>query len=68
MNCSSWSRDRRWYGRRPLRLYMPESRRKLTEVRSAAIRDGDGFTLDAQIVTAKGNPQMDKDYRDRRAS
>jgi diguanylate cyclase (GGDEF)-like protein len=36
-------------------LYMPESRRKLTEVRSAAIRDGDGFTLDAQIVTAKGN-------------
>lgn len=36
-------------------LYMPESRRKLTEVRSAAIRDGDGFTLDAQIVTGKGN-------------
>jgi diguanylate cyclase (GGDEF)-like protein len=36
-------------------LYLPESRRKLTEVRSAAIRDGEGFTLDAQIVTAKGN-------------
>lgn len=36
-------------------LYLPESRKKLTEVRSAAIRDGDGFTLDAQIVTAKGN-------------
>jgi diguanylate cyclase (GGDEF)-like protein len=36
-------------------LYLPESRKKLTEVRSAAIRDGDGFTLDAQIITGKGN-------------
>lgn len=36
-------------------LYLPESRRKLAEVRSAAIRDGDGFTLDAQIMTGKGN-------------
>ncbi|WP_426227038.1 GGDEF domain-containing protein [Pararhizobium sp. DWP3-4] len=38
-------------------LYLPESRRMLTEVRSAAIKDGEGFTLDAQIVTAKGNPR-----------
>ncbi|OBZ92970.1 diguanylate cyclase [Pararhizobium polonicum] len=36
-------------------LYLPESRKKLTEVRNAAIKDGDGFTLDAQIVTGKGN-------------
>lgn len=36
-------------------LYVPESRVKLTEVRSAAIREGDGFTLDAEIITAKGN-------------
>lgn len=35
-------------------LYTPESRRKLTEVRSAAIKDGDGFTLDAQINSATG--------------
>lgn len=35
-------------------LYTPESRRKLTEVRSAAIREGEGFTLDAQINSAKG--------------
>ncbi len=35
-------------------LYTPESRKKLSEVRSAAIRDGEGFTLDAEIVTAKG--------------
>jgi diguanylate cyclase (GGDEF)-like protein len=35
-------------------LYTEESRRKLTEVRSAAIRDGEGFTLDAQINSAKG--------------
>ena len=55
MNCSSWSRDRRWYGRRPLRSTCRNPAGKLTEVRSAAIRDGDGFTLDAQIVTAKGN-------------
>ncbi|HTO33970.1 MAG TPA: sensor domain-containing diguanylate cyclase [Pararhizobium sp.] len=38
-------------------LYTPESRKKLTEVRSAAIRDGEGFTLDAEIVTAKGIPR-----------
>ncbi|HEY0121572.1 MAG TPA: diguanylate cyclase [Rhizobium sp.] len=36
-------------------LYSPESRRKLAEVRSAAIKDGEGFTLDAEIITAKGN-------------
>lgn len=35
-------------------LYTLESRKKLTEVRSAAIRDGDGFTLDAQINSATG--------------
>lgn len=35
-------------------LYTPESRRKLTEVRNAAIRDGEGFTLDAQINSATG--------------
>lgn len=38
-------------------LYTPESREKLTELRSAAIRDGEGFTLDAEIVTAKGIPR-----------
>ncbi len=38
-------------------LYTPESRKKLSEVRSVAIRDGDGFTLDAEIVTAKGVPR-----------
>jgi diguanylate cyclase (GGDEF)-like protein len=38
-------------------LYSPESREKLTELRNAAIKDGEGFTLDAQIVTAKGNPR-----------
>ncbi|MDQ0320992.1 diguanylate cyclase (GGDEF)-like protein/PAS domain S-box-containing protein [Pararhizobium capsulatum DSM 1112] len=36
-------------------LYAPESRKKLTEIRSAAIRDGEGFTLDAEIITAKGD-------------
>ncbi|MGF9562895.1 diguanylate cyclase [Neorhizobium sp. JUb45] len=36
-------------------MYKPESRRKLTELRSAALCEGDGFTLDAQIITAKGN-------------
>lgn len=36
-------------------MYTPESRQKLTELRSATISEGDGFTLDAQIVTAKGN-------------
>jgi diguanylate cyclase (GGDEF)-like protein len=35
-------------------LYTPESRRKLTEARNAAIKDGDGFTLDAQINCATG--------------
>lgn len=37
------------------RLYTPDSLRQLTEVRDRAIRTGEGFTLDAQIVTAKGN-------------
>ncbi len=36
-------------------LYTPKSRRKLTEVRNAAIRDGEGFTLDAQINSATGD-------------
>ncbi len=36
-------------------MYTPESRQKLTEIRSATLSEGDGFTLDAQIVTAKGN-------------
>lgn len=36
-------------------LYTPESREKLRAARSAAIEDGDGFTLDAEIITAKGN-------------
>ncbi|WP_421363820.1 diguanylate cyclase domain-containing protein [Agrobacterium rosae] len=36
-------------------LYTPESREKLRAARNAAIQDGDGFTLDAQIITAKGN-------------
>jgi diguanylate cyclase (GGDEF)-like protein len=36
-------------------LYSPDSRRELGAVRSAAIRDGDGFSLDAEIVTAKGS-------------
>ncbi|AYC99871.1 sensor domain-containing diguanylate cyclase [Neorhizobium sp. NCHU2750] len=36
-------------------LYTPESRRKLTEIRSATIRSGEGFTLDAEIITAKGD-------------
>jgi len=37
------------------KLYTPDSLRQLTEVRDRAIRTGEGFTLDAQIVTAKGN-------------
>lgn len=36
-------------------LYTPQSKKDLAEVRSAAIRDGEGFTLDAEIITAKGN-------------
>lgn len=36
-------------------LYTPESRKKLGEVRDAALRDGGGFTLDAEIITVKGN-------------
>lgn len=36
-------------------LYSPESRKKLNEARSAAIRDGEGFSLDAEIITAQGN-------------
>ncbi len=35
-------------------LYTQASREELGAVRSAAIRDGDGFSLDAEIVTAKG--------------
>jgi diguanylate cyclase (GGDEF)-like protein len=36
-------------------LYTGESRRKLKEQRSAAIRNGEGFTLDAQINSAQGD-------------
>lgn len=36
-------------------LYTPESREKLTVARNAAIEEGNGFTLDAEIITAKGN-------------
>jgi len=35
-------------------LYTPASREQLGAVRSAAIKDGDGFSLDAEIITAKG--------------
>ena len=36
-------------------LYTPASRKDLGRIRSAAIDEGEGFTLDAEIVTAKGN-------------
>ena len=36
-------------------LYTPESRKKLGEVRNTALLEGRGFTLDAEIITAKGN-------------
>ena len=36
-------------------FYTQASREALGEARSAAIKDGDGFSLDAEIVTAKGN-------------
>lgn len=36
-------------------LYTPTSRKDLGRIRSAAIDEGEGFTLDAEIVTAKGN-------------
>lgn len=35
-------------------LYTEASREELGAVRSAAIREGDGFSLDAEIVTARG--------------
>ena len=38
-----------------VKLYTPETRKLLNEVREKAIRTGEGFTLDAQIITAKGN-------------
>ncbi|MQB41030.1 diguanylate cyclase [Rhizobium sp. ICMP 5592] len=38
-----------------VKLYTPETRKLLNEARDKAIRTGEGFTLDAQIVTAKGN-------------
>lgn len=38
-----------------LALYTPESRKALDDVRSRAIRECGGFTLDAEIVTGKGN-------------
>jgi diguanylate cyclase (GGDEF)-like protein len=36
-------------------LYTPESQKELSQKRGEAIKEGDGFTLDAEIVTAKGN-------------
>lgn len=36
-------------------LYTQASREALGVARSAALKDGDGFSLDAEIVTAKGN-------------
>ncbi|MDE1156915.1 MAG: diguanylate cyclase [Neorhizobium sp.] len=36
-------------------LYTEESRRRLNALRDEAIRTGGGFTLDAEIITAKGN-------------
>jgi diguanylate cyclase (GGDEF)-like protein len=36
-------------------LYTPASRKDLGRMRNAAIQEGEGFTLDAEIVTAKGN-------------
>ena len=36
-------------------LYTQASREELGKLRSDAIKHGDGFTLDAEIVTAKGN-------------
>ncbi|MGG6897750.1 GGDEF domain-containing protein [Rhizobium sp. BR 315] len=38
-----------------VKFYTPEARRQLDEVRDRAIRTGEGFSLDVQIVTAKGN-------------
>lgn len=38
-----------------LKLYTPETRIRLDEVREKAIRTGEGFSLDAQIITARGN-------------
>ena len=38
-----------------LACYTPSSRIALDEARSRAIREGDGFTLDAEIVTGRGN-------------
>ncbi|ENN88572.1 diguanylate cyclase [Rhizobium freirei PRF 81] len=38
-----------------LKLYTQETRRRLEEVRSRAIQTGEGFSLDAQIMTASGN-------------
>ncbi len=38
-------------------FYTPASREALGKLRSAAIKDGDGFALDAEIVTAKGHPR-----------
>lgn len=38
-----------------IELYTPESRMRLAEARSAALHEGGSFTLDAEIITAKGN-------------
>ncbi|MBU0724147.1 MAG: sensor domain-containing diguanylate cyclase [Alphaproteobacteria bacterium] len=40
---------------RTLEFYTPGSLEELHERRSKAIEEGTGFTLDAQIITAKGN-------------
>ncbi len=38
-----------------MKLYTEESRKRLNALREEAIRTGGGFTLDAEIITAKGN-------------
>ncbi|MGE5721654.1 MAG: sensor histidine kinase [Sphingomonadales bacterium] len=38
-----------------LAMYEPESCRRVQELRARAIEEGGSFTIDAQIVTAKGN-------------
>lgn len=38
-----------------VKLYTEESRKRLNALRDEAIRTGGGFTLDAEIITAKGN-------------
>ncbi|MFC5066531.1 hypothetical protein [Flaviflagellibacter deserti] len=41
-----------------LGFYTKDSREILEEVRTRAIQDGTGFTLDAEIMTALGKPRL----------